>query len=258
MEISGVPAFDSNYLWVLSSGGRAAVVDPGDAAAVQAHLDAHGLALEAILATHHHADHVGGVAALAARWKCPVYGPVEPRIAGITHPVREGDRVALGFLGPAFEVIEVPGHTSSHVAYWQRGEPPRLFCGDTLFACGCGRLFEGTPAQMNDSLAKLAALDPRTLAYCAHEYTLANIAFARAADPANAALRAREAREKARRDRGEPTVPMALAEELETNPFLRCATPGVREAAERHAGRALAGPVDVFATIREWKNRFPS
>ena len=156
----------------------------------------------------------------------------------------------------ALRVLDVPGHTAGHIAYVHEGDDPVVFCGDTLFACGCGRLFEGTPGQMSESLAKLAALPGETRVYCAHEYTMSNIRFAEAVEPGNARLAERKAREAAKRGRGVPTVPSTIAEERATNPFLRCGEPEVAAAAERHAGRPLDGPLQVFAEIREWKNRF--
>ena len=253
LAIHAVPAFNDNYLWVAANGRSAAVVDPGDAAPIERFLAANGLALTAILATHHHGDHVGGLQALASRWKCPTFGPAGEAIAGLDTRLAEGDRVEVPGLGARFEVLDVPGHTAGHIAYAGEGI---VFCGDTLFACGCGRLFEGTPAQMAASLAKLAALPGETRAYCAHEYTLANIRFAQAVEPGNAALEKRRARDAARRERGEPTVPSSIAEERATNPFLRCTEPEVVASAERRAGKRLAGPVEVFATLREWKNQF--
>lgn len=262
MQIHAVPAFRDNYLWVAAVGRRAAVVDPGDAAPVERFLDDHGLELAAILATHHHSDHVGGVAALAARWDCPVYGPADDGVAGLTERLREGDRITVPGLALALDVLDIPGHTAGHIAYVHAGgdarpgHEPLVFCGDTLFACGCGRLFEGTPAQMSASLGKLARLPAATRMYCGHEYTLANIRFAEAVEPGNRAIAERKAREKAKRARGEPTLPSTIGEELATNPFLRCSEPVVRACAEKRAGRALANPVDVFATLREWKNTF--
>ena len=256
MRIHAVPAFQDNYLWVLEDGRRAAVVDPGDAVPVQRFLDERGLELAAILATHHHGDHVGGVPALVARWKCPVFGPAHDGVEGLTRALAEGDAIVVPALDYALKVLDVPGHTAGHIAYVHDGGEPAVFCGDTLFACGCGRLFEGTPAQMAASLAKLAALPGPTRVYCAHEYTLSNIRFAEAVEPGNRELAARKARESEKRERGKPTLPSTVAEERATNPFLRCGDPQVVAAAERHAGRRLAGPVEVFAEIREWKNRF--
>ena len=256
MQVHAVPAFQDNYLWVIARGTRAAVVDPGDAAPIERFLAGHGLELAAILATHHHGDHIGGVPALAGRWKCPVLGPAHDGIGGLTRTLSEGDAVEVPGLGYALEVLDVPGHTAGHIAYVHDAGDPVVFCGDTLFACGCGRLFEGTPAQMTRSLAKLAALPPATRVYCAHEYTLANIRFAEAVEPGNERLARRKARDGARRARGEPTVPTTIEEERATNPFLRCTQPEVVASAERHAGRRLAGPVEVFAEIRAWKNTF--
>lgn len=257
LAIYSVPAFQDNYLWVMARGRDAAVVDPGDAGPIEAFLDEHELTLRAILATHHHGDHVGGLAALASHWKCPVFGPAGEDIAGLTQKLREGDRVVVPGLEVALDVLDVPGHTAGHIAYVHRDPAdPFVFCGDTLFAGGCGRLFEGTPAQMVDSLSKLAALPARTRVYCAHEYTLANLRFARAVEPDNDQLATRQSREAAKRERGEPTVPSTIGIELDTNPFLRWNTPAVVAAAERHAGRPLRDPVAVFAEIREWKNKF--
>lgn len=257
LAIHGVPAFQDNYLWVMSRGRDAAVVDPGDAGPVEAFLDEHGMKLRAILATHHHGDHVGGLAALAGHWKCPVFGPAGEKIGGLTYKLHEGDRVAVPVLEVMLDVLDVPGHTAGHIAYVHRDpEDPFVFCGDTLFAGGCGRLFEGTAAQMVASLSKLAALPARTRVYCAHEYTLSNLRFARAVEPQNSALAERQSREAAKRERGEPTVPSTIGIELDTNPFLRWKEPAVIAAAERRAGRPLRDPVAVFAEIREWKNHF--
>ena len=253
MQIHAVPAFQDNYLWVLENGRQAAVVDPGDAAPVQAFLDSQGLTLSAILATHHHGDHVGGLATLATRWKCPVFGPAGEDIAGLSVRLREGDRITVPGLGVEYSVLDVPGHTAGHIAYVGTDE---VFCGDTLFACGCGRLFEGTPAQMVDSLSKLARLAPRMRVYCAHEYTMSNIRFALAVEPGNAKLSARKARDEALRSQDLPTVPSTIGDEIETNPFLRWDSAEVIDSARRHSGKPLAGAVEVFAELRAWKNGF--
>lgn len=253
MAIHAVPAFSDNYLWVIERGGKAACVDPGDAAPIEAFLAARKLTLACILATHHHGDHVGGLAALKRRWGCPAFGPAREDIAGLDRRLEEGDRITVPGVDLELSVLDVPGHTAGHIAYVGDGV---VFCGDTLFACGCGRLFEGTPGQMAASLGKLAALPAETQAYCAHEYTLSNIRFAQAVEPGNAALQARRAREQARRDRGEPTVPSTIGEERATNPFLRCDCAEVRACASARAGRTLTDPVEIFATLREWKNQF--
>jgi hydroxyacylglutathione hydrolase len=252
-----IPAFADNYVWLLREGRAAVVVDPGDAAPVQAYLDREGLDLAAIVATHHHGDHVGGIEALVARRHVPVYGPAWETIPARTHALREGEGVVLDELGLELFVLDVPGHTAGHIAYTGRvADAPVLFCGDTLFAAGCGRIFEGTPATMWTSLQKLAALDPATRVFCAHEYTLANLRFAAAVEPSNAALAERQARDAALRERGQPTVPSTIADELATNPFLRAGEPAVRAAAEAHAGRLLDGDVAVFAELRAWKNGY--
>ena len=257
LEIVPLPAFQDNYIWTLRDADRKtrhpAVVDPGEARPVQDYLAQEGLTLVAILATHHHPDHVGGIAELVARNKVPVFGPKGEPIPALTHPVGQDDKVDIPALAASFSVLEIPGHTRAHVAYYGLGS---IFCGDTLFACGCGRVFEGTAAQMLDSLSKLAALPDETRVYCGHEYTLANIRFARAVDPGNAALAAREERAQRLRDAGLPTLPSTLGEERATNPFLRCAEPAVVESANKYLGARIADPVRVFAAIREWKNRF--
>jgi hydroxyacylglutathione hydrolase len=262
MELLALPAFADNYLWLLHDGKRALVVDPGDAAPVHAALDAHGLELAAILVTHHHGDHVGGVDALRARLTGPVYGPAREDIPAPFVPLTDGARIEA--LGLDFEVIDVPGHTAGHIAYFHAAglslgdgsaAAPLLFCGDTLFSAGCGRLFEGTPAQMHASLARLAALPGATRVCCTHEYTLSNLRFALAVEPGNGDVVEHRARCDTLRAANHPTLPSSLALEKRINPFLRCDWPAVAAAAREH-GAASDDPVAVFAALREWKNDF--
>ncbi|MFT0533268.1 hydroxyacylglutathione hydrolase [Castellaniella hirudinis] len=285
-SLTPIPAFSDNYIWMVQKNGHAVVVDPGDAAPVLAHLPP-GIILEAILVTHHHHDHVGGVLALHQQTGARVYGPRDEKIPHCDVPVSQGDAFHLPGSGLRFDVLDVPGHTAGHVAYVGQldiaasahpalaagvGQPPDdgvdasgaahagtaaqpvVFCGDTLFAAGCGRLFEGTPAQMLQSLGKISHLPPDTLVCCAHEYTAANIRWALQVDPDNAALQAR-AQDTARlRARGLPTVPSRLGLEQQTNPFLRAGHPDIQAAVRRHAGAALDTPQAVFACLRQWKN----
>lgn len=256
LQIEPIPAFDDNYIWLLRDGaggdGRATVVDPGDADPVVERLRADGLSLGTILLTHHHGDHQGGVADLLALWPdAQVFAPEDQRIRQATRRVGEGDRVAPPGLGTTLEVLDVPGHTATHIAYLGDGA---LFCGDTLFAAGCGRVFDGSFEQLAASLRRIAALPPETLCYCAHEYTLANLGFAAWVEPQSEALAARRADAEALRARGEPTVPSTLALELATNPFLRTREPGVIAAAQRFAGRPLGDDTAVFAALRRWKD----
>ncbi|NWG76581.1 MAG: hydroxyacylglutathione hydrolase [Rubrivivax sp.] len=259
-ELIPLPAFEDNYVWMLVRGGEALVVDPGDAAPVLAALEARDLRLAGILVTHHHGDHTGGLDALRSRLQGPVFAPARERIAGVVTPVREGDRATV--LGLGFEVLDVPGHTAGHVAYYWPGdaaEAPILFCGDTLFSAGCGRLFEGTPAQMHASLAKLAALPGRTRVCCAHEYTLSNLRFAHAVEPDSADIADYRRQCDAKRRAGEPTLPSTIEVERRVNPFLRCSVPAVvRAARSRDPGLSKAEPTaaDVLAVLREWKNQF--
>lgn len=232
-------------------------VDPGDAAPVLEYVEGEGLALTAVLATHHHGDHVGGIPALVARAAIPVYGPARESIPARTNPLAEGDAFSVPGLPVTLRVLDIPGHTAGHIALFGEVDGvPSVFCGDTLFAAGCGRLFEGTPAQMWTSLSTLAKLPASTRVYCGHEYTLANLRFAAAVEPGNADVSVRIGQAKATRDSGLPTLPSTIALEHATNPFLRAGLATVRAAAERHAGRPVVDDVDTFAVLRAWKNEF--
>jgi hydroxyacylglutathione hydrolase len=252
-EVVPLRAFKDNYIWTLRNDRYAAVVDPGDAQPVLEYLQRERLELCAVLATHHHPDHVGGVAALLAHRTVPVYGPRGEPIPTLTQPVAEGEQVQIPQLGLRFRVLDIPGHTRAHIAYYGANS---LFCGDTLFACGCGRLFEGTAQQMVVSLAKLASLPDETLVYSGHEYTLANIDFAKAVEPDNQELLACAESDAEKRKRDRPTLPSTIGREKKTNPFLRCMQPAVIASANKYLGARAGNPVQVFAAIREWKNNF--
>ncbi len=252
-DLEPISAFSDNYIWLLTgpTSKAAAVVDPGEAAPVLAALDENRMTLAAVLLTHHHGDHVGGVDELLRRHRTPVYGPARENISNVSHPVAGGDLVRLPELGIELRVIDVPGHTAGHIAYLG---PGFALVGDTLFAGGCGRVFEGTLEEMHSSLEILAALPPATRVYCAHEYTVDNLCFARMVEPGNDALAVRLDAARALRANGRPTVPSTIAEELATNPFLRCSEPMVAAAAQARAGCAVPTATDVFAVIRGWKN----
>ncbi|MBX3629141.1 MAG: hydroxyacylglutathione hydrolase [Nitrosomonas sp.] len=257
LKIYPLPAFRDNYIWIIHTTVHAVIVDPGDAAPVIDYLESHHLQPIAILITHHHSDHTGGNLQLLERYNLPVYGPLQEKIPTVTHPVREGDRIQLTPLALTFDVLEIPGHTRGHIAYFTATQLRNmLFCGDTLFACGCGRIFEGTPQQMYDSLQKLASLPDDTLVYCTHEYTLGNISFARVAEPGNDELRKLEQQAKKMRQQHLPTLPTDMATEKACNPFLRCQHLEIIHAAEQFTGEKLIDPVEVFTALRKWKNVF--
>jgi hydroxyacylglutathione hydrolase len=259
MKLIGLPAFSDNYLWLWQQDQHAVVVDPGDAMPVLQALTQTGLKLAAILVTHHHADHIGGVRELHLATGAQVFGPARETIPEPFTPVMQGD--ALELLGQTVQVLDVPGHTAGHVAYFlPDAQPaPLLFCGDTLFSGGCGRIFEGTPQQMLTSLDLLASLPPSTRVCCSHEYTLSNLQFALAVEPSNTDLQTYLAHCQQLRAKGVPTLPAQLGTELQINPFLRARHPDVRHAVAQHAGLSALEQKDdvvVFAALREWKNDF--
>ena len=255
LTLRPLPAFADNYIWVLHDERHAWVVDPGESAQVLDYLQKHGLVLQGILLTHHHSDHVCGVQALRQQTGAAVYGPAGEPIPEPARRLRQGDRVDV--LEQQFEVIDVPGHTAGHIAYFSAACPdgPLLFCGDTLFSGGCGRLFEGTPEQMLASLDTLAALPAQTQVCPAHEYTLANLRFAQTVEPSNEALARHVPYCEMLRAQGLPTLPSRLGLERQINPFLRSREPSVRQSLSRLPSASL-GDVHVFAALREWKNNF--
>ncbi|OFE11838.1 hydroxyacylglutathione hydrolase [Pseudohongiella acticola] len=271
LTITPIPAFNDNYIWALhQADGQTVVVDPGDAEPVKAWLSANGATLAGILITHHHPDHTGGLDALLAMTSpVPVYGPAGGHIRQINHTVKEGDQLSI--LDHDFEVLETPGHTLDHIVYFHPGasdtsapddgdtadlgNPPWLFCGDTLFAGGCGRIFEGNPAMMYGSLQKLASLPAATQVYCAHEYTLANLAFAASADPDNGDLKQRQVDERNKRDKQHPTLPSTICLEQRTNPFLRCHSPSLQATVEQQVSHKLTSGLELFTALRRLKDQ---
>lgn len=255
IRVEPIPAFRDNYIWFIihEPSNKVAIIDPGDAGPVLDRIDSDNLIPSAVLITHHHPDHVGGIDGILARFQIPVYGPEHERIPGRTHALKEGDTLELPAFDLKFEILDMPGHTSGAIAYYCEG---MVFVGDTLFLSGCGRLFEGTPQQMYDSLSKLALLPDETRIYCAHEYTLANLNFARAVEPENKDIQLQIETCRALRDRNIPTVPGTIAMEKRVNPFLRVAQEPVMQAAARYQDKQISGQVEVFAAIRKWKDNF--
>jgi hydroxyacylglutathione hydrolase len=271
MELLALPALVDNYIWMLHNGVEALVVDPGEATPVERALDASSLKLVGILVTHHHGDHVGGIKALLPRLQGPVVGTAHETIPGRTQAVREGDRLQL--LDLEWQVLDVPGHTAGHVAYFcdsvatpaanafdaSPSTDPLLFCGDTLFSAGCGRIFDGTPEQFTASLQRLAALPGSTRVCCTHEYTLSNLRFAQAVEPSNPDVAQATTASSALREQHRPTLPSTLSRELRINPFLRGLRPdasGELLAAARQHGAPSTNPAAVFTALRQWKNEF--
>jgi len=255
MHIHPIPAFEDNYIWLLVDGNNAAVIDPGQADPVIDYLENHQINLTAILLTHHHYDHIDGAQTLRERYACPVYGPKMHEIDTLVQ--NEGDNIdpcahGLGL----WQVIATPGHTLDHLAYFSPSSPPVLFCGDTLFGAGCGKLFEGSAEQMQSSLQKIRALPDDTLIYCGHEYTEDNLRFATLAEPNNAAISQRIASASAQRARNEPTLPSTLALEKATNPFLRWDDAELRRNTGQRIKGGLDAPADIFAAVRAWKDEF--
>jgi hydroxyacylglutathione hydrolase len=262
IEVTAIPGFVDNYFWLASDGRHAAIVDPGDAEPVRAVLQQRGLQPSAILITHHHPDHIGGVVALLADCRVPVYGPRAElaQIPFIDHPLDDGMQIEVPGIGLHCEVLAVPGHTLGHIAYFAAASAGRngnlLFCGDTLFVAGCGRLFEGTPEQMHASLGRLVALPDDTKVCCAHEYTLTNLAFARTLEPQSELLAAEFERVKALRAQSQPSVPSTIGQERRFNPFLRVQEPAIRAAAATQGDIAPTNDAAVFAALRRWKDGF--
>ena len=255
MKLIPLPAFEDNYIWMFHDGHRALVVDPGDAQPVMAALQRENLQLQGILVTHHHPDHTGGIDVLRNTTDARVFGPANERMPEPLQRLHGGDTVQL--LGLAFQVLDVPGHTAGHIAYFCEvpGQPPVLFCGDTLFSGGCGRLFEGTAQQMQASLGLLAALPGPTRVCCAHEYTLSNLKFAREVEPDNLALLTYQSHCQALRRQDLPTLPSTIEMERQINPFLRSEQPTILASARRFDAQGLAHN-GAFSTLRLWKNQY--
>ncbi|TQV86761.1 hydroxyacylglutathione hydrolase [Aliikangiella coralliicola] len=259
MAITPIPAFNDNYLWLLDNGVDAIVVDPGDAAPVDAYLKSNNLNLAAILITHHHGDHIGGVPRLKQMYGCRTYGPSNDSVNGLDYRLDQGDSITIEELGLSFQVIDVPGHTRGHIAYFMPESSlctNGLFCGDTLFSGGCGRLFEGTPQQMWQSMQKILSLPENTKIYPAHEYTLSNLKFASEVEPQNQHLTHYIEKVKALRELNQPSLPSELSVEKQVNPFLRIREPSVISSAMHRVSRDTLSEPEVFAVIRQWKDSF--
>ncbi|WP_199608632.1 hydroxyacylglutathione hydrolase [Flocculibacter collagenilyticus] len=253
-QVIPIAAFSDNYIWCLINNNNAVVVDPGDAKPVLQFLQEEQLTLTAILVTHHHWDHTDGIEALLTAYPgITVYGPYNPSIDGLTHRLKEHDEIEIKSIEASFKILEVPGHTLDHIAYF---DSTNLFCGDTLFSGGCGRLFEGTPEQMHHSLTKLTQLPDSTKVYCTHEYTKANLMFALAVEPNNAALSDYRDQVVELRNKEVPTLPSNIKLEKEINPFLRSAISSIKEHCEQHTGHELNSEIAVFAATRKWKDNF--
>lgn len=252
--IHPIPVLKDNYVWTMIDHHRQAlIVDPGEAAPVIDYLKQHNLQLVGIFITHHHWDHTNGLAELTQHYSVPIFGPAIENISYVTQPLAEGDEIKIpGFTLP-FTTMTIPGHTRGHIAYYS---PTILFCGDTLFSSGCGRIFEGSPEEMYASLQKIAALPDETKIYCAHEYTLANLHFAKTVEANNKLIDERIAIVNELRKNNLPSLPSLLREEKDTNPFLRCDSPEIIAAVEKHTGQRLTHEVEVFAALRKWKDNF--
>ena len=254
-NITPIPTLKDNYVWAIINKPKVLIVDPGEAAPVAEFLQRHRLDLAGIIITHHHWDHTNGIINLINQYPAPVWGPSKENIPGITHPLHDNDKINLDSFPIELTIIAIPGHTLGHIAYYARG---MLFCGDTLFAAGCGRLFEGTALQLYTSLQKIAALPEDTNIYCAHEYTLNNLHFAQTVEPNNKQITELIAQISALRKQGLPSLPSTLRKEKATNPFLRCDSPDVKENVEQYANKKLNDPLEIFTYLRKWKDGWSS
>ncbi len=258
-SIWAIPALHDNYIWVAQRDSSIVIVDPGDANVVLDAIQAKGLKLCAILITHHHWDHVNGLEGILSVHDVPVYGPAVDldRVPGIQHGLNDGDHISLPEIDLDLAIMTIPGHTLDHIAYFgEFGTKPLVFCGDTLFSGGCGRLFEGDPPTMHASLQRLAKLPAETMVCCAHEYTQANLEFALAVEPCNTSTLNYRDRVQLLRAENKPTLPSSIGLELEINPFMRCHHDTLHKAASAFSQKAISSDVDTFATIRSWKDNF--